>query len=240
LTGICILYEFEKHNGMTNVKINSVCTAALHVTVNYINPLKTELKPLCHLLALIGAHHILHVSRIRVKILCRTTVFLWRIYVARDSKPNLGLHVNCPIFLSGLNQICGPGSSVGIATGYGLDGLGIEYRWRARFSAHVQTGPGAYPASCTMGTGSFLRVKSDRGVTLTPHPLLVPWSWKSRAIPLLPLWAVFLYFLTKFGFSRQIFMTVLHNQTLWKSVQQRPCWYIRTDRQTDEQVEVNP
>ena len=27
-------------------------------------------------------------------------------------------------------------------------------------------------------------------MTLTPHPLLVPWSWKSRAIPLLPLWAV--------------------------------------------------
>jgi hypothetical protein len=27
-------------------------------------------------------------------------------------------------------------------------------------------------------------------VTLTPHPLLVPWPWKSRAIPLLPLWTV--------------------------------------------------
>jgi len=27
-------------------------------------------------------------------------------------------------------------------------------------------------------------------VTLTPHPCLVPWSWKSRTIPLLPLWAV--------------------------------------------------
>jgi len=27
-------------------------------------------------------------------------------------------------------------------------------------------------------------------VTLTPHPLLVPWSRKSRAIPLLPLRAV--------------------------------------------------
>jgi len=27
-------------------------------------------------------------------------------------------------------------------------------------------------------------------VTLTPHPLLVPWSRKGRAIPLLPLWAV--------------------------------------------------
>jgi hypothetical protein len=37
-----------------------------------------------------------------------------------------------------------------------------------------------------MGTGSFPGVKSGRGVTLTPHPLLVPWSRKSRAIPLPP------------------------------------------------------
>ena len=44
----------------------------------------------------------------------------------------------------------------------------------------------SHPASCTMGTGSFLGVKSGRGVKLTPHPLLVPWSWKGRAIPLLP------------------------------------------------------
>jgi hypothetical protein len=44
----------------------------------------------------------------------------------------------------------------------------------ARFFAAVQTGTGAHPASCTMGTGSFPGVKSDRGVTLTPHPLLVP------------------------------------------------------------------
>jgi hypothetical protein len=29
---------------------------------------------------------------------------------------------------------CGPGSSVGIATGYGLDGLGIESRWGRDFS----------------------------------------------------------------------------------------------------------
>ena len=85
---------------------------------------------------------------------------------------------------------CGPGSVVGIATGYRLDGPGIESRWGARFSAPVQTGPEAHPASCTMGTGSFPGVKSGRGVTLTPHPLLVPWSWKGRAIPLLPLWAV--------------------------------------------------
>jgi uncharacterized ubiquitin-like protein YukD len=31
------------------------------------NPLKAELNPICHLLALLGAHHILHVSRISVK-----------------------------------------------------------------------------------------------------------------------------------------------------------------------------
>ena len=60
----------------------------------------------------------------------------------------------------------------------------------ARFSTPVHTGPGAHPASCTMGTGSFPGVKSDRGVTLTPHPILVPWSRKGRAIPLLHLWAV--------------------------------------------------
>jgi hypothetical protein len=70
----------------------------------------------------------------------------------------------------------GPGSSVVIATDYGLDGPGIEPRWGARFSAPVQNGPGTHPASCTMGTGSFPEVESGRGVTLTPHPLLVPRS----------------------------------------------------------------
>ena len=32
-----------------------------------INPLNAELNTICHLLALLGAHHILHISRIRVK-----------------------------------------------------------------------------------------------------------------------------------------------------------------------------
>jgi len=41
-----------------------------------------------------------------------------------------------------------------------------------------------------MGTGSFPGVKSGRGVMLTPHLLLVPWSCMSRAVPVLPLWAV--------------------------------------------------
>ena len=48
----------------------------------------------------------------------------------------------------------GRDSSVGIATRYGRDGPGIESRWGVRFSAPVQTGPVAHPASYTMSTGS--------------------------------------------------------------------------------------
>ena len=40
-----------------------------------------------------------------------------------------------------------------------FDGTLIEYRWEARFSAHIQTGPGNQPASCTEGTESFSLVK---------------------------------------------------------------------------------
>ena len=41
----------------------------------------------------------------------------------------------------------------------------------ARFSASVQTGPRAYPASCTMGTGSFPGVKRPgRGADHLPPP----------------------------------------------------------------------
>ena len=31
-----------------------------------LNPLNAELNPICHLLALLGTHHILHVSGLRV------------------------------------------------------------------------------------------------------------------------------------------------------------------------------
>ena len=34
-----------------------------------INPLNTELNSICYMLALLGAHHFFHVSRIRVKLL---------------------------------------------------------------------------------------------------------------------------------------------------------------------------
>jgi len=56
----------------------------LQNNVQYLfNPLNAELNPICHLLALLGAHHILHVSRIRVnyredhhtKILIKVSLF---------------------------------------------------------------------------------------------------------------------------------------------------------------------
>ena len=62
----------------------------------------------------------------------------------------------------------GRDSSVGIATGYWLDGPGIESRWGARFSAPVQTGPGAHPTSCTIGNESFSGVKRGPGCDADP------------------------------------------------------------------------
>jgi len=82
----------------------------------------------------------------------------------------------------------GPGSSVGIATELRAGRSGIESRWGRDFPP-VQTGPGTHPASCKMGTGSFPGVKCGRCVLLTTHPLLVPRSWNSTAIPLPTLWA---------------------------------------------------
>ena len=72
----------------------------------------------------------------------------------------------------------GRDSSVGIATGYGLDGPGIESRLGARFYAPVQTGPWGPPSLLYNGYRVFRGVKSGRSVTLTPHPLLVPLDMK--------------------------------------------------------------
>ena len=57
-----------------------------------------------------------------------------------------------------LYALVGGGDSVvGIATRYRLEGPGIESRLGTSFSVPVQTGPGAHPASYTMGTESFSR-----------------------------------------------------------------------------------
>ena len=82
-----------------------------------------------------------------------------------------------------------PGSSVGIATGRGLDGPGIESRWRRDFP-HLSIralGPTQPPLLWIPG---FSWGKERPGRDADPSPLLVQWSWKGRAIPLLPQWAV--------------------------------------------------
>ena len=54
------------------VMLQKIC---LYSTWFSLNPLKPELNPIFYLLALLGAHHFLHVSRIRVKSL----TFRWLI-----------------------------------------------------------------------------------------------------------------------------------------------------------------
>ena len=90
--------------------------------------------------------------------------------------------------LTVVHLLRGPGSSVGMATELRDGPSGIESLWGRDFPP-VQTGPGAHPDSCKMGTESFPGVKCGRGVLQTTHPLLVPRSWNSRAKPLPTLWA---------------------------------------------------
>jgi len=68
----------------------------------------------------------------------------------------------------------GPGSLVGVATGYGLNGPGTQTRWGRDFPHLSRPAVGPTQLSCTMGTGSFSGVNNGRGVTLIPHSLLVP------------------------------------------------------------------
>jgi len=48
--------------------ISPFSTSPLGVNRENFNPLNTELNPICHLLALLGARHIFHVSRARVNL----------------------------------------------------------------------------------------------------------------------------------------------------------------------------
>jgi hypothetical protein len=74
-----------------------------------------------------------------------------------------------------------------IVSGYGLDDRAIGVRSPAgakdfSCSLFVQTGSGAHPASCPMGTGGpFPGGKARPGVTLTTHPHLVPRSGMNRS-----------------------------------------------------------
>ena len=53
-----------------------------NVNAGTVNPLNAELNPICCLLTLLGAHHFLHVSRIRVKLLTFRLLmsYIWSTY----------------------------------------------------------------------------------------------------------------------------------------------------------------
>jgi len=81
---------------------------------------------------------------------------------------------------------CGLGSSVVIATDYGLDGPGSNPGGDEIYLTCPDR-PWGPPSLLYNGYWVF---PGGKDVTLTPHPLLVPRSRNSRAIPLLHLWAV--------------------------------------------------
>jgi hypothetical protein len=55
-----------------NVTMSSPVLIIMFVFVNRLN---AELNPICHLLALLGAHHILHVGGIRVNVLFNINLY---------------------------------------------------------------------------------------------------------------------------------------------------------------------
>ena len=54
---------------IVQIKTKCIQEKQQYLVSNVVNPLKPELNPICYLLTLLKAHHFLHVSRIRVKLL---------------------------------------------------------------------------------------------------------------------------------------------------------------------------
>ena len=69
-----------------------------------------------------------------------------------------------------------------------------------RFSAPVQTDPETHLTSCTISTGCLCLGQIGQGVALATDPHLGP-RLKSRAMPLLPLWAFFACSRVNFTFT---------------------------------------
>jgi hypothetical protein len=81
----------------------------------------------------------------------------------------------CTGIISPLVSIwCGLGSAVGIATGYGLDGSGIESRWGGKIFRTYLDRPWGPPSLLYNGYRVFPRGKERPGRDTDPSPLLVP------------------------------------------------------------------
>ena len=86
------------------------------------------------------------------------------------------------------SRIAGGGGGVDVATCYGLNGPGIESRWRARFCAPVQTASVAPPSLLFSGYRVCLPGAKRPGHGVNhPTPIWRRGSRRCRAIALLPL-----------------------------------------------------
>ena len=63
----CVLRRIERNTNLSRLSFVYKERADFELSYLQINPLNPELNPICYLLALLEAHHFLHVSRIRVK-----------------------------------------------------------------------------------------------------------------------------------------------------------------------------
>jgi len=121
----------------------------------------------------------------------------------------------------------GRDNSVGIATGYGLDGLRIEFRWRRDFPhlSRPVLGPTKPPVQWVPDLSRGWRAAGTWRWPFTTFQCRL--SWKSRAIPLLPLWAV----RPVQSLSRAIpllpLWTVRPVQSLSRAIPLLPLWTVR-------------
>ena len=75
-TGVLLITVAGKGKGKVHIRTDHegqlrsrVTALSLTSAIDGLNPLNPELNPICYLLALLGAHHFLHLSRTRVKLL---------------------------------------------------------------------------------------------------------------------------------------------------------------------------
>jgi hypothetical protein len=85
--------------------------------IGYINPLNAELNPIRHLLALVGARHIVHVSRIRVK-------YRWGRFWARSRNHRPEVKLNSQDKIDEINAMKESGNTV-LLIAY----IRIEFFW---------------------------------------------------------------------------------------------------------------
>jgi hypothetical protein len=111
----------------------------------------------------------------------------------------------------------------------------------ARFSTHVQTGPGAHPDSYTVGTGSFLGVKQlghdHPPLSSAKVEVRVELYIGSSCGPLWPVleWTLPLIFINNVNCSKSVQVTV-RSQCFWTAFCETTAW--RVNRFPSQTVQV--